>query len=240
MAQNVLVSLAIPCYNEGGFIFESVKRMRKAVEGIPCNYEIILFDDKSTDSTAKNIGQIAGGHENIEAFFHATNMGRGRTVADAIGRARGKIVGFIDADLEVNEWCIPQMVSAIKSGSDVAIGWRKERIGARNLSRIACSKIYCALARRLLKVPLHDIGSGCKFFNREKILPILKQVKNTHWFWDTEVMALAHYNGLHIKEIPVAFKRNPASPSTVKPLSDAVHHINELLKFRKRMQQKKT
>lgn len=229
------VSLTIPCYNEGEFIFKAVKRLQKTMQGMNRQYEIILFDDKSTDNTAENLRKIAAENNDVKAFFHAKNQGRGQTVKDAIGKAKGAIVGFVDVDLEVSEKNIPKMVQAIDQGFEVSIGNREAKITPFNLHRYVMSRAYNGFARLILKIPLKDTESGCKFFNRKSIEPVLRQTENKHWFWDTEIMALAHYNGLKIKELQVRFEKNPESQSTVKIVSDTAGYVKELLRFRKKM-----
>lgn len=234
------VSLTIPCYNEGKFIFKAVKRLQKAMDSTGYKYEIILFDDKSTDDTAGNIKKIAGNSRKVRAFFHKQNQGRGQTVKDAISKAGGSIVGFVDIDLEVNEKYIPLMLDAIsKDGADIAIGVRETKFSWEKFHRWILSRGYNLFVRKMLGLPLKDTESGCKFFNKESISMVMGQTKNKHWFWDTEIMALAYYEGLEIAEIPVVFEKNIESGSTVKIFSDTFDYVKEVMSFRKRMKQEK-
>jgi len=230
-----MVSLTIPCYNEGEFIFKAVKRLENLLGKMNRPFEIILFDDKSTDKTADNIRKIAAENSNAKAYFHTVNQGRGQTVKDAIAKARGEIVGFLDIDLEVSEKYIPKLVEAIDNGFDVSIGDRHTKITWKNIHRFVLSRGYNKFTRVLLKIKLKDTESGCKFFNKKKIAPILAQTKNKHWFWDTEIMAIAYYEGLKIKEIPVEFEKNPETKSTVKIFSDTKDYVKEIFQFRERV-----
>ncbi len=232
------VSLTIPCYNEGKFIFRAVKELEKVLDALPYKYEIILFDDKSSDNTAKNIGKIAAGDRKVRAFFHKKNQGRGQTVKDAVMEARGDIVGFLDIDLEIAAHYVPVMVAAIVEGYDVAIGDRISKITGRLLLRHLLSKVYQVMVKWLLRLEVNDTEAGCKFFKKAKILPTLQQTKNKHWFWDTEIIALAQYNGLRTKEIPVVFTTNPETKSTVDLIPDIFKYLGELRKFRKEMKKK--
>ena len=87
----------------------------------------------------------------------------------------------------------------------------------------------------ILKLPVHDTEAGYKFFRRKKILPVLKQVKDKRWFWDTEIIALGYLNGLKIKEIKVLFKRRSDKTSTVNLFRDTLEYIWSLLVFRSQM-----
>ena len=52
-----------------------------------------------------------------------------------------------------------------------------------------------------------DSESGCKFFNREKILKILPYTPSNGWFWDTEIMMEPYFKGYKIKEMPINFRK---------------------------------
>ena len=229
------VSLTIPCYNEGPFIFKAVKELENVMDSTKYDYEIILFDDKSKDGTAENIRKIASQDKKVKAFFHDKNQGRGQTVKDAIEKAKGSIMGFVDIDLEISADYVPAMVRAIEEGYDVAIAERIDKLSLRHLHRHLLSKGYQTMVKASLKIKTCDTEAGCKFFNKKTALSLIRKTENKHWFWDTEIMALAEYNGLKIKEIPVVFQKNPESKSTVKIFSDTGKYVKEIHGFRKRM-----
>lgn len=230
-----VVSLTIPCYNEGKFIFKAVKELEKVLDSTKYSYEIILFDDKSKDNTAENIRKIAASDKKARAFFHKENQGRGQTVKDAIEESKGSIVGYIDIDLEIPAHYVPAMVKAIEEGYDVAIAERIDKLSLKHLHRHLLSKGYQAIVKTSLKITIKDTEAGCKFFNKKTMMHLIRKTENRHWFWDTEIMALAFYEGKRIKEIPVVFQKNPESKSTVKVFSDTKKYLKEVRHFRKRM-----
>ena len=97
--------------------------------------------------------------------------------------------------------------------------------------RWLASKGYVWLRKKLLGLPYRDTEGGYKFFKRKKILPLLKKVKNKGWFFDTEIMALCFKHKLRVKEIPVAFVRNPQKTSTVRLVPDTINYLWNLIKF---------
>jgi hypothetical protein len=107
----------------------------------------------------------------------------------------------------------------------------------RRQHKVLAHFVYAALGRLALGVPLRDIESGFKFFRRERILPILTQIKDTHWFWDTEVMVRPYYAGYAVKEIPVVFTLDPAHESKVDLIKDSLDHLRRLLAFRREIKQ---
>lgn len=87
--------------------------------------------------------------------------------------------------------------------------------------------------RKLLGVDLNDTETGYKFFRRERILPVLDEIEDQRWFWDTEVMVRSHYKQYQIVEIPCLFLRRFDKKSTVSPLSHIGDYFRKLCRFRK-------
>jgi hypothetical protein len=88
--------------------------------------------------------------------------------------------------------------------------------------------------RLVLDCDLQDTETGCKIFNRRRVLPILDDIKDIHWFWDTEVMARSLVAGLKIVEVPTIFVRE-GSFTTVHIVRDTWDYLVNLFKFRREL-----
>jgi len=231
------VSIIIPCYNEEKILEESVMEIERIMSPMVYTYEMIFIDDCSQDRTKDLILKLVKENQNRRYISHKINIGRGATVNEGIKASRGKIVGFLDIDLEVHAHYIPSFISTIKQGNDVAIAFRHYDVSfsLNSIGRWIISCGYRLLVRIFLKLPLQDTEAGFKFFNEEKILPILDLVEDKKWFWDTEIMALAYYNRLKIKEISVLFIRRFDKKSTVKLFQDSSEYFKRLISFRGRL-----
>ncbi len=73
--------------------------------------------------------------------------------------------------------------------------------------REIASRGYNFLVRTVLGSRLHDHQCGFKAFSRERVLTILPFVRDTHWFWDTEVLVRAERQGYRITEFPVDWQQ---------------------------------
>lgn len=227
------VSLILACYNETEIFDASVKRIIKTLSQTDYTWEIIFVEDKSQDNTAALIRKTLDKYPrlNLSAVFHGINQGRGKTVADGFYKAQGKYVGFIDIDLETGEWYLPKFIDSLENGADAVLAWRIYDFQLLGLPRWLASKGYVWLRKTLLGLPYQDTEGGYKFFKRQKILPLLKKVKNKGWFFDTEIMAQGFKAKLKVKEIPVAFVRNKNKTSTVRLIPDTVNYLWNLIKF---------
>lgn len=236
MKKRIDLSLVLACYNEESIFEESVDRIIKTLRKSRLSFEIIFVEDKSNDKTARLIAAVCKKYSFCRAIFHKKNYGRGRSVSDGIGKSRGAAVGYIDIDLEVSPVYIPELVSVIlDKKADAVIGKRIYRSGMASLHRELMSRAYSLLAQSLVPTGGLDTETGYKFFNREKILPILAKIKNPRWFWDTEVMVLARLAGLVIVEVPVLFIRRTDKRSSVNVARDSWEYLINLLSFRQRL-----
>lgn len=238
------LSLVLACYNEGPLLVQSVQEILTVLDATRLAYELIFVDDASTDHTKELIEDIAGkarGLVPIRAIFHEKNIGRGGTVCDGFQLARGEVVGYLDVDLEIRAHYIPACVLAIRQGHDVAVGKRIYKFRWRSIDRYVMSKGYAWLVKRVLGLRgVTDTESGCKFFRREKVLPLLKRCRDTGWFWDTEIMTLAWLAGLSIVEIPCLYLRRFDKASSVRPVRDSIEYFAKLLRFRARIARLRT
>ncbi len=229
------LSLVLACYNEGPTLVESVECILSLLEATRFSFELIFVDDASTDGTKDLIAAIIEKNRTratMHGIFHETNLGRGGAVRDGFLAARGEIVGYLDADLEIPAPTILACLLAIRRGCDVAIGKRIYRFRLRSANRYLMSRGYAWLVRRLLRLDgLTDTESGCKFFRRDRILPLLGHVRDTRWFWDTEIMAVCYAAGLEMVEVPCLFLRRFDRPSSVRGLRDSVEYLVKLLRL---------
>lgn len=232
------VSIVIACYNEATHLDQSVRDLIRVMDQTRYRYEMIFVDDCSRDGTPDLILQIVrrnGGDHRFKTLFHAENTGRGGAVMDGFRMAEGRTMGYLDIDLEVHARYIPTMVEAVAEGWDVATAFRVYKVGKGVLFRHVSSYAYRYISRAVLRIRCRDTETGFKFFNRERILPVLHETRHTGWFWDTEVMATAEAFGLKIIEIPCLFIRRPDKASTLRVWRASIDYLSNLLRFRRRL-----
>jgi glycosyltransferase AglD len=228
------LSLVLACYRESEIFDDSVRRIREVLDTSRFSYEIIFVEDKSPDNTAKLIQRVVKGSKNLKAIYHEHNKGRGRTVTDGIMAAQGEVVGFIDIDLEVSPVYIPEIVNIIlNKKADMVIGKRIYRSSISSMVREILSRGYVSLASQIIDTGKVDSEAGYKFFNRRKIIPVVKKTKHPHWFWDTEITVRAKMAGLKIVEVPVLFLRRSDKTSTVKVFKDSWDYLVSLWNFKR-------
>jgi dolichyl-phosphate beta-glucosyltransferase len=234
------LSIVLACYNEEPHLARSFAEIRDTLLDLGRRFEVIFVDDQSRDRTRDILAEIVAGHPDLDlrVILHERNRGRGATVTDGFRAARGTIAGYLDIDLEVHCRYIPSLVKAIERGADIATVRRIYAFQPSSLDRYLMSRGYSWLVQRLLKVPLHDTETGFKFFRRETLMPVLDEVEDPGWFWDTEFLVRALRHGLRIEEIPGAYIRRADKRSTVHSLRDSLDYFLRLLAFRRQLRRK--
>ncbi len=232
------VSLVLACYNEEQILETSFAEIREILRELGRPFEVIFVDDASRDRTREILRALVAAHSDLDlnVILHERNQGRGATVTDGFRAARGEITGYLDVDLEVHCRYVPSLVRALDQGADVATVRRIYAFQILRLDRYLMSRGYSFLVRRLLGVDLQDTETGFKFFRREKLLPVLDQIRDPGWFWDTEFMVRALRRGLRIVEIPGAYLRRYDKASTVRGLRDSAEYFLKLLSFRRELE----
>lgn len=226
------ISVIIPCYNEQKVIKKNAEQIVNILDKFKVSYEIIFIDDLSSDDTREIIVSFAKKYPQTRYLFHKKNEGRGKSVADGIRMSHGKVSGFIDLDLATPAYYIPIIYDKIVEGNDVAIADRYYKLSLDSIwiiHRYVLHKLYRFLVHLLLKPKVKDTETGCKFFNTKKILPLLNEVHDNRWFWDTEIMTRASYKNLKMVEIPTIYIRKKGT--TVKIVKDSFDYFIKLMIF---------
>jgi glycosyltransferase involved in cell wall biosynthesis len=231
------LSLVLACYNEAEHLEASFEEIRETLDQTAWPYEIIFVDDVSRDRTREILRSIVASHprHDLRLILHEQNKGRGATVSDGFRAARGDVTGYIDVDLEVHCRYIPALVRAIDKGADVATLRRIYAFQVGSLDRYFMSRGYSWLVRRILDLPFRDTETGYKFFRRATVLPLLDEIHDGGWFWDTEFMARAERRGFRMVEIPGAYIRRADKTSTVSGLRDSFDYFLRLVRFRREL-----
>lgn len=98
------LSIIIPAYNVERYLERCIESCEK--QDISCkDYEILIIDDGSTDSTLSIANSLSTKYENIKVF---TQNNQGQSIARNLGlrKARGKYIWFIDSDDYIKENCL--------------------------------------------------------------------------------------------------------------------------------------
>ncbi|MEW6723097.1 MAG: glycosyltransferase [Candidatus Micrarchaeota archaeon] len=204
---HVAVSAIIPVHNERRVLAGSVSKLEKALGSVSPDYEILIAEDGSDDGTLEAARGLSS--PRVRIIHSEKRLGRGATLSRAIRECRGDIIFYTDADLAADLRHLPELLARVRGGADIATGSRLtagSRVAGRSAGRDFFSRGYNLMIRLLFASPVRDHQCGFKAFRRSAVLPLLPEIKDRHWFWDTELLILARRRGFTISEIPVSWK----------------------------------
>lgn len=119
MNTNPMVSVVMPCYNDGRYIQESVASVK--AQTYP-NVELIIIDDGSDDSdTIATLNALAK-EANVQVL-HAAHVGPSAARNAAIREARGKYILPLDADDTIDPTYIEKAVNILESHKDTGVAY---------------------------------------------------------------------------------------------------------------------
>jgi hypothetical protein len=204
-----MLSVIIPIHNEAAILAQNLALLKKALDSLGQDYEVLLAEDGSTDGSREMSDRFASKDIRFRVIGSEDRVGRGASLTRSIKSAKGDIIIYMDADLAADLSHMLALVSEIENGSDIATGSRLMKgseVSGRSFQREISSKGYNLLIRLLFRTSLSDHQCGFKAFRRSSILGILDDIKDKHWFWDTELIVRSKAKGLLVSEIPIRWK----------------------------------
>jgi len=191
------LSIILPVYNEEENVRLQYENIVQNLHSGKYSFEIIFVDDGSTDNSVPTLKEIARKDRRVKVVQFRRNFGQTAAMAAGIDHSKGKILVFMDSDLQNDARDIPLLVEKINEGYDVVSGWRKERKD-KLLSRKLPSRIANRIIARVSGVKLHDLGCSLKAY-RGEVLREVKLYGEMHRF----IPVHASWVGARITEVPV-------------------------------------
>jgi len=227
-------SIVLPAYNESERIAATLGKIFAYAERNGWKCEVIVVNDGSQDDTAEIVRQSAAEHPNLSLLENPGNRGKGYSVRNGMLHARGDILLFSDADLSSPIGEAEKLLTAIKSGADVAIGsrWLKTelQIQRQPLYRQLFGRIFNLLLRMVLGLKFKDTQCGFKAFTRGAAQCLFPLQRIERWAFDPELLYLAKRFRLSVQEVPVEWSHREGT--RIHPLRDGIRMFWEVLKIR--------
>ena len=159
------VSMVIPLFNEEESLNELVAWIDKVCVNSRLQYEVILVDDGSTDSSWYVVQDLSKRYQNVKGIKFRRNYGKSAALNVGFEAAEGEVVITMDADLQDNPDEIPELYSMVKEqGYHLVSGWKKQRRDPLN-KRIP-SKFFNRFTQKMSGIKLHDFNCGLKAYDK--------------------------------------------------------------------------
>lgn len=127
MKEKKLLSVVIPCRNQGNILDDTIIEIEKYSEKIPYNVEILVSDGNSTDNTEQVVRELEKKYHNLayfeEKLTEKGDHGKGNGLKQGIAKTKGDLVMFMDADNSTKFREILKLLPYIEK-YDIVIGTR--------------------------------------------------------------------------------------------------------------------
>jgi dolichol-phosphate mannosyltransferase len=195
MSDAPYLSLVIPAYNEQENIPVLLQRVGAALSQTGKQFEVLIVDDGSTDSTPKLLEEGMQKYPWLRILRMAKNGGQSAAFEAGFKAARGQVIATIDADLQNDPEEIPRLLPML-DGYDMITGWRKDRHDT-SFRRLQ-TKIANRVRNWLSDETINDSASSLKLYKRHCVEG-LKLFNGMHRFFPT----LVKMRGFTVLETPV-------------------------------------
>jgi dolichol-phosphate mannosyltransferase len=228
----VKISIIVPVYNEVRTIDVLLEKVRRS----PVEKEIIVVDGNSQDGTRELLHEqekVPG----TRVIYQDARKGRGNALKVGLRAARGDLIIFQDADLELDPNDYPALIEPILSGeADVVFGSRFLRgrpamtflqYWGNKAMNLAINVLFM---RELKGQRLTDVETCYQVFRRRCLRGMT--IRNNEFAFTVELTARLVLAGFRIREIPISyFPRGRAEGKKVY-WGDGVASLLTLLRVR--------
>jgi dolichyl-phosphate beta-glucosyltransferase len=224
------LSIVIPAYNERARIDATLREVMRCVHEKGWNAEVIVVNDGSTDSTARQVLNFARNAPEVHLLENPGNRGKGYSVRHGLLQAQGEIVMFTDADLSAPIGEAERLFAAIRDGADIAIGsrWleRSRQTQRQPLYRQFFGRCFNLITRAVMGLKFQDTQCGFKAFTRPAAQTVFQLQTIEGWGFDPEILFIASKRGLRVQEVSVTWGHDERT--RISYLRDGFHMLREM------------
>jgi glycosyltransferase involved in cell wall biosynthesis len=224
-------SIVVPLHNEEGNVDQVVEGLLAALKSLE-DYEVILVDDCSSDSTGPLIDEWGRRELRVKTVHRAGSPGFGKALKAGFKAASGEVLIPFMGDLSDHPLDALRLYWKVaREGFDVAVGARWRRGGwaygmplPKKLFSIAFSK----LSRLLLGTPTSDVTNAFKAYRRPVVESI--ELEADGFEASAELLIKAFFKGFKIADVPVGWRGRVRGEAKLKALKAGPSYLRLLLK----------
>lgn len=225
------LSLFFPAFNEEANIKNSVRRALAVLPGVASQFEVIVVDDGSSDSTLKVSRQLVRKHYRDVRVVSQEHKGYGAALKLGFAMAKYNWVFFTDADLQFDLREIKRLIR-LSGSNDLIIGFRKNRAeGWRRHIFAVALRFWNWL---FLSFPWEIRDTDCAFkLIKRQVVERISPLECEGAMISTELIFKAYRAGFRIAQVPVSHYPRQFGQPTGNSLKVILQAIKETVFLQK-------
>ncbi|MFA5879331.1 MAG: glycosyltransferase family 2 protein [Candidatus Margulisiibacteriota bacterium] len=172
-----LISVLTYCYNEKENIEQLISAIRDVFKDINYDYEHIIIDNNSTDTTVAIIKKIALNDKKVKLIVNARNFGHIRSPYYGLLQGKGDAVIIMASDLQEPPSLIPKFIEKWEQGFKMVLAVKNKSNELPLMFIIR--KIYYYSLNKFADIKLVNNCNGFGLYDK-KIIDILKTIKDPY------------------------------------------------------------
>jgi polyisoprenyl-phosphate glycosyltransferase len=202
------LSLVIPVFNEQEVLPLTLASLRRVLDALQLDYEILFIDDGSRDQTAAVLAAVSARDERVKVLRFSRNFGHQVAVTAGLDFASGDAMIVMDADLQDPPELIPEMVRLYEEGFDIVSPQRVSRHGDTWFKR-KTAKMFYSLMNRMVDCKMPEEVGDFRLLSRGAVTALGK-LREQHRFMRGMVAWLG------LREALLPFERQPRAAGETK------------------------
>jgi len=192
------LTVVVPYYNPGELLVPTVERILDVLERSGTSYEVIAVSDGSTDGSDEELDALAHARAGLESVVLARNQGKGAALRVGLARGRGRYLGFIDADGDLDPLLLESFQAMVRLYEpDIILGSKRHPLSQVEypLLRRIYSWGYQQLVRLGFRLNIKDTQTGIKLVRRDVLAAVLPRMVEKRFAFDLELFVIARRLG---------------------------------------------
>ena len=229
------LSVFFPCYNEEKNIQKTVNTAIPIIKSITKNWQVILINDGSKDSTLKVLQSIKKQYgSNIDVINHPINRGYGAALKSGLYNSKYHWICFTDSDGQFDFRDIFLLIDKQKkTNADLTIGYYLGR--KVPFYRKWGSTLWQLAVFLLFGLKVRDIDCGFKLIKKEVIDNIDKLEAERGPFISSELLIKAKDKGYQIVEVGVHHFKRMEGEATGAKLNVVLAGFKDLISLKSKL-----
>ncbi|HEY3543379.1 MAG TPA: glycosyltransferase family 2 protein [Gaiellaceae bacterium] len=174
-----MLSVVAAAYNEEGVLAAFIERTVAVLDAAGADWELVLVDDGSSDSTWAIVTTAAARKPRIRGIRLSRNFGHQLALTAGMSVARGDGVITMDSDLQHPPETIPDLVAA-SAGADVVYAVRGPADAAGFWKRFS-ARVFYWLLNRLSSLELPEGAADFRWMSR-RVVDVVVAMPERHRF----------------------------------------------------------